>query len=387
VIVASIELVVCVGHVRSGDHVTDDRARKKAVRRRMAQTGEKYTEARRALENAATDPETEGAQPEDPAWRGQFGRFTDSARRAIALARKEARALEHDGVGSEHILLGLLREEDGIAARVLASLDITVDRVHASLVRSAGSGDGVAAGELYFTAGAKQALELALREALSLGHNYIGTEHILLGLAREDEGTAARVLLTFGADLDKLHNEVVRNLAGSGGGRAVSLAAESPRRSSHMLEHLSPRARDAIDWARLEARALGHDHIADAHILLGLLREPEGLAGRALEACGVTHERARGRVRERIPGGEPTLVGRRPLTPRAKRIVERALREALARGHNRIGTEHILLGLICESEGAAHAPSCWTSTRIRSRSATRSSAGCRRNSDLYAAMR
>lgn len=319
----------------------------------MAQTGEKYTEARRALENVQSDPMIVGEPVEDPARRGQFGRFTEGARRVIALARDEARTLMHDSVGAEHILLGLLREEDGIAARVLASFDITVERVQAAVVRSAGLGDAVASSQLTFTPGAKQALELALREALRLGDDHLGTEHILLGLALERDGVAAGILLDFGADSATLRSKVTGILAGIGY-RSPS-AAGSSGEVSGMLERFSERARDAIDWARREARALGHEHIGGEHILLGLLRERQGIAGRALEAVGVTLEQARAGVLERVPGGNPALTGQHAFTPRAKRIFERALREALTRGHNLIGTEHILLALVRETESIANA--------------------------------
>src|ERR687898_951873 len=116
-----------------------------------------------------------------------FERFTERARQVVVLAQEEARTLKHNYIGTEHILLGLLREEEGLAARVLESLDITVERVRAQVVRIVGSGEEVTSGQIPFTPRAKKVLELALREALSLGHNYIGTEHILLGLVRENE--------------------------------------------------------------------------------------------------------------------------------------------------------------------------------------------------------
>src|SRR5262249_25624389 len=126
-----------------------------------------------------------------------FERFTERARQVVVLAQEEARTLKHNYIGTEHILLGLLREEEGLAARVLESLDITVERVRAQVVRIVGSGEEVTSGQIPFTPRAKKVLELALREALSLGHNYIGTEHILLGLVRENEGVAPRILLDF----------------------------------------------------------------------------------------------------------------------------------------------------------------------------------------------
>jgi len=146
-----------------------------------------------------------------------FERFTERARQVVVLAQEEARTLKHNYIGTEHILLGLLREEEGLAARVLESLDITVERVRAQVVRIVGSGEEVTSGQIPFTPRAKKVLELALREALSLGHNYIGTEHILLGLVRENEGVAARILLDFDADSEKIRNEVIRMLSGPGG--------------------------------------------------------------------------------------------------------------------------------------------------------------------------
>ncbi len=151
-----------------------------------------------------------------------FERFTERARQVVVLAQEEARTLKHNYIGTEHILLGLLREEEGLAARVLESLDITTERVRAQVVRIVGSGEEVTSGQIPFTPRAKKVLELALREALSLGHNYIGTEHILLGLVRENEGVAARILLDFDADSEKIRNEVIRMLSGPGGRRQGS---------------------------------------------------------------------------------------------------------------------------------------------------------------------
>src|SRR3982075_163095 len=145
-----------------------------------------------------------------------FERFTQRARQVVVLAPGEARTLKHNYIGTEHILLGLPREEEGLAARVLESLDITVERVRAQVVRIVGSGEEVTSGQIPFTPRAKKVLELALPQALSLRHNYIGTEHILLGLVRENEGVAARILLDFDADSEKIRNEVIRMLSGPG---------------------------------------------------------------------------------------------------------------------------------------------------------------------------
>jgi hypothetical protein len=139
-----------------------------------------------------------------------FERFTERARQVVVLAREEARTLEHDYIGTEHILLGLLREEEGLAARVLESLDITLERVCHEGVRIVGFGEGVTSGRIPFTRRTRKVIEFALHEALNLGENYIGTEHILLGLVAEDEGVAARILLDFDADPGQIRNEVIR---------------------------------------------------------------------------------------------------------------------------------------------------------------------------------
>src|ERR687883_110574 len=164
-----------------------------------------------------------------------FERFTERARQAVVLAQEEARTLKHNYIGTEHILLGLLREEEGLAARVLESLDITVERVRAQVVRIVGSGEEFTSGQIPFTPRAKKVLELALREALSLGHNYIGTEHILLGLVRENEGVAARILLDFDADADKIRNEIIRMLSGPGRRQQGGAAAPGEKAKSSKL--------------------------------------------------------------------------------------------------------------------------------------------------------
>jgi ATP-dependent Clp protease ATP-binding subunit ClpC len=165
-----------------------------------------------------------------------FERFTERARQVVVLAQDEARALKHNYIGTEHILLGLLREEEGLAARVLESLDITVEEVRAQVARIVGQGDEVTTGQIPFTPRAKTVLELALREALSLGHNYIGTEHILLGLVRENEGVAARILLDFDADAEKIRNEIIRMLSGPGRRQQGGSGTPEKSKSSKLLD-------------------------------------------------------------------------------------------------------------------------------------------------------
>jgi len=132
-----------------------------------------------------------------------FERFTDRARRVVVLAQEEARLLNHNYIGTEHILLGLIHEGEGVAAKALESLGISLEAVRNQVEEIIGQGGTSPSGHIPFTPRAKKVLELSLREALQLGHNYIGTEHILLGLIREGEGVAAQVLVKLGADLSR----------------------------------------------------------------------------------------------------------------------------------------------------------------------------------------
>jgi hypothetical protein len=138
-----------------------------------------------------------------------FERFTDRARRVLVLAQEEARLLNHGFIGTEHILLGLIHEGDGIAAKALEELDISLEAVRNAVEEHIGPAETEPTGSPPFTPRAKKVLELALREALQLGHNYIGTEHILLGLVREGQGVAAQVLVGLGADLPSVRAEVL----------------------------------------------------------------------------------------------------------------------------------------------------------------------------------
>src|SRR5215216_3467106 len=143
-----------------------------------------------------------------------FERFTDRARRVVVLAQEEARMLNHNYIGTEHILLGLIHEGEGVAAKSLESLGISLEGVRSQVEEIIGQGQQAPSGHIPFTPRAKKVLELSLREALQLGHNYIGTEHILLGLIREGEGVAAQVLVKLGADLNRVRQQVIQLLSG-----------------------------------------------------------------------------------------------------------------------------------------------------------------------------
>jgi ATP-dependent Clp protease ATP-binding subunit ClpC len=143
-----------------------------------------------------------------------FERFTDRARRVVVLAQDEARSLNHDYIGTEHLLLGLIHEGEGVAAKALESLGISLDGVRRQVEEIIGRGQQAPSGHIPFTPRAKKVLELSLRESLQLGHNYIGTEHILLGLIREGKGVAAQVLVKLGADLNRVRQQVIQLVHG-----------------------------------------------------------------------------------------------------------------------------------------------------------------------------
>src|SRR5215467_11020694 len=210
-----------------------------------------------------------------------FERFTERARQVVVLAQDEARALKHNYIGTEHILLGLLREEEGLAARVLESLDITVEEVRAQVARIVGQGDEVTTGQIPFSPRAKKVLELALREALSLGHNYIGTEHILLGLVRENEGVAARILLDFDADAEKIRNEIIRMLSGPGRrqqGQGGSAGEKS--KSSKLLDQFVGRQTEIERVMQILSRRTKNNPVLIGEPGVGKTAVVEGLAAR-----------------------------------------------------------------------------------------------------------
>ena len=183
-----------------------------------------------------------------------FERFTDRARRVVVLAQEEARMLNHNYIGTEHILLGLIHEGEGVAAKALESLGISLEGVRAQVEEIIGQGQQAPSGHIPFTPRAKKVLELSLREALQLGHNYIGTEHILLGLIREGEGVAAQVLVKLGADLNRVRQQVIQLLSGYQGKEAVPTGgpAEGTPSTSLVLDQFGRNLTQAAREGKLD---------------------------------------------------------------------------------------------------------------------------------------
>jgi Clp amino terminal domain, pathogenicity island component/ClpX C4-type zinc finger len=243
-----------------------------------------------------------------------FERFTDRARRVVVLAQEEARLLNHDYIGTEHILLGIVREGAGVGAKALESLGIPLEAVRAQVQEIVGSGSRAPSGHIPFTARAKKVLELSLREALQLGHNYIGTEHILLGLIREGEGVGAQVLLNLGADMSRVRAEVIRLLSGyqppqaarTVGPRIQEVPSSGPGIAAPPSRSCSFCGREFWDLDRY-------------------------VVGSGAVICDACIEAAR-EVVARAPAGEPSLhmpprvFGDPPPTPDAVGGIERAVR-------------------------------------------------------------
>ena len=189
-----------------------------------------------------------------------FERFTDRARRVVVLAQEEARMLNHNYIGTEHILLGLIHEGEGVAAKALEALNISLEAVRSQVEEIIGQGQQAPSGHIPFTPRAKKVLELSLREALQLGHNYIGTEHILLGLIREGEGVAAQVLVKLGADLPRVRNQVIQLLSGYQGKEAATSGgpAEGTPSTSLVLDQFGRNLTQAAREGKLDP-VIGRD--------------------------------------------------------------------------------------------------------------------------------
>ncbi len=256
-----------------------------------------------------------------------FERFTNDARRVVVLAQEEARKLRHNYIGTEHLLLGLLAETNGLAAQALASFGMSLAGTREEVIAIIGPGKDAPSGHIPFTPRAKKTLELALREALQLHHGHIGTEHILLGVIREGHGVAARIMRDHG-DLGALRTTVLDILpAGQPSpgrrwlrGRSITSAAEAGgREPEEQTElHTTPAADISLGEA---ARLAGSGPVGSHHLLLAALGDPDTAAARALAALGVDLDGAREALRNADVAGtsdEPQEeAGRRQMVIRA----------------------------------------------------------------------
>lgn len=304
-----------------------------------------------------------------------FERFTDRARRVVVLGQEESRRLDHDAIGTEHLLLGIVEEGEGVAAQALVASGIPLASVRREVERMVGRGDAAVSGHIPFTPRAKKVLELSMREALQLGHNYVGTEHVLLGLVHEGEGVAAQVLVKLGADLSELRQQVIRILTGHQGagvapelivdrstlGAVVEAGTDRPPPAGAggplpqslgrlVLRRFTVSSCRVLLLAESEALRLGHTTVGPEHLLLGLLAEGDGGATAALGGLGVDLPRARRLAEQAL--GRRTVAGpvRASYGDDALDALERALVEALGADSSVVDTAHLLLGLVQQAE-------------------------------------
>ena len=225
-----------------------------------------------------------------------FERFTDRARNVVVLAQEEARLLKHNYIGTEHILLGLVRESEGIAAKALQALGIGLEAVREQVQEIIGTGQHAPSGTIPFTPRAKKVLELSLREAMQLGDSYIGTEHILLGLIREGEGVAAQVLIKLDGNLNKVRQQVIQMKAGTPETEEMPAAAAGPAESSGGPESAGPAesARPGRERRAGRERGTGGERESGRPHQPGRERQPDREADRGPEPPGLDQRPADG---------------------------------------------------------------------------------------------
>lgn len=279
--------------------------------------------------------------------------FSDQVRKALQSARKEAARLDHDYVGTEHLLLGLLLQIESVAMAVLLNLEVSWDEVKAELEKRVPRGQSNSHdSEIPYTSRAKKVLEMAMMEARELDHTYVGTEHILLGLIKEEKGVAAQVLQSFGVVLKNAREETLR-LLGQGSRDPTAEGRVAQTSVSGGGYNFTDRVRKAVQMAREEAARLHHDFVGPEHLLLGVFREGSGVAVASLRRLGLEPNAVRDRLERSLPIGKYSSVGPDlPYSARAKRVLEFALTEARELVHKYVGTEHLLLGILREKTNA-----------------------------------
>jgi ATP-dependent Clp protease ATP-binding subunit ClpA len=287
-----------------------------------------------------------------------FDHFNDRAKRILALAQDEAIRFNHNYIGTEHLLLGLIREGEGVAARALDALNVDLSKVRTAVEFIIGRGPATTSpSEITMSPRTKRVLELAVDEARKLGHSTVGSEHLLLGLVREGEGIASGVLESLGVSMEKLRHQIIATIGSSAPAGSASAApgpAPVAREASAVrpFDRFNDRAKRVLALAQDEAIRFNHNYMGPEHLLLGLVREGEGVAAKALNSLGVELSRTRRELENLIGRGDnsasPSEI---TLIPRAKKVIELAIDESRLLGHSHVGTEHLLLGLVREGDG------------------------------------
>jgi ATP-dependent Clp protease ATP-binding subunit ClpA len=288
--------------------------------------------------------------------------FTPRAQQVVSLARKEADRFNHNFVGTEHLLLGIIKLGQGVAVNVLQKMGLDLETVRIEVEKQVGTGpDQKMIGNIPYTPRVKKVLALAAKEARALNHTYVGTEHILLGLLREGDGVAARVLMNLNVDIEQTRHEILKELEPNlDASRAPENLPtdEPPRTKKEPLSFeeedfgrmFTPRAQEVLKLAHNEADRFKHGFVGTEHLLLGLIAIGKGVASTVLQKLGLDLERVRQEVEKQLPPG-PHKIDNIPYTPGIKKVLTLAAREAKALQHTYVGTEHLLLGLLNEDVG------------------------------------
>lgn len=270
--------------------------------------------------------------------------FTPKAQQVLALAREEAARLNHNFVGTEHLLLGLIKLESGIAATALLNMGVTVEDVRRGIENYIAAADKTVSGRSPYTPRVKKALALASKESRALKHKYVGTEHILLGLLREGDGVAARVLKNLGVDIEGLRQNILQQLDPN----------FSPGSEGKISTNFTPMSEEVLNLASDEANRVKHNFIGTEHLLLALIKLRRGIAFKVLTNMGVNLDEMVQDIEQQMGAGlDKRVAGPFPYTPAVKRMLALAKAERDTFGHSYLGTEHILLGLLRESDAFA----------------------------------
>ncbi len=280
---------------------------------------------------------------------GPFDRFNDRAKRVLALAQDEAIRFNHNYIGPEHLLLGLVREGEGAAARALDALGVELSAVRKAVEAIIGRGDSTTTPtEITLSPRTKKVIELAIDEARKLGHSHVGTEHLLLGLVREGGHVGAKVLESLGVTLEKVREHVIA-IVGQPHGYA-SGPRPDPRDlpSSGPFDLLDRTAKRVLALAEEEARLMRHNWIGTEHMLIALLRT-DGIAQRALQELAVTLEQARAGVFKAVPP-RAADVTELTVTPRVRTLMGKAITLA-APAADLVKPQHLLLALVADPDG------------------------------------
>jgi ATP-dependent Clp protease ATP-binding subunit ClpA len=293
--------------------------------------------------------------------RNRFDKFTGRVRKVLSLAQEEAQRFQHNYIGTEHLLLGLVREGEGVATKVLISLGVDLNKVRDAVVAIVGRGDRIVLGEIVLTPRAKKVIELAVDEARRLNHHYIGTEHLLLGLVREGEGVAAQVLQSLGVNLEKVRTHTIQVLSQSGAPPVVSRSrfAQTHFTQSEMevgderFDTFTVQLSRVLSRAEEEAQHFQHNYIGTEHLMLALTLESKSVTAKVLNNLGVELNKIRSTVEFIISDKAHIIPGKVGLTLQVKKVIELAVDEARLLNHHYVGIEHLLLGLIREGEGIA----------------------------------